>query len=179
MRTTFHRLGAVVLAGGAAVLCAAPAASARYVSGHQVAFNEKTLTAKMTGDLLGTWKITTFNVKKHRPYMFATGTERFTGCLDRGHDHSCAGDPTGTLRFTFRYWAQMKLSAVQLGTCGHRIVGSGGGLAGTTGFVMMVDTPNRVGKGVSTQYEGNVQLPVPGASGATAAAASVAAPHAC
>lgn len=179
MRTTFNRLVSLALLGGAFALIAAPAASARYVSGHQVNFNEQTLTAKMTGDLLGTWKITKFSVKKHTPYLFATGTERFTGCLDRGHDHSCAGDPTGTLRLTFRYWAQMKRGAVQLGTCSHRIVGAGGGLAGATGFVMMVDTPKRTGKGVTTQYEGNVQLPLSGASGATVAAAGSAAPDAC
>lgn len=179
MRTMFNRLGPLALLGAAVALVTAPAAGARYVSGHQVNVNEQTGTAKMTGDLVGTWKITKFTVKRHTPYMFATGTERFTGCLDRGHDHSCAGDPTGTLRFTFRYWAQMKRDAVQLGACSHRIVGSGGGLAGATGFLMMVDTPKRTGRGVTTQYEGNVQLPVAGASGASVAAASVATPHAC
>jgi hypothetical protein len=138
-------------------LAAASPAAAKYVSGHQVAVNQTTY--KMTGDLLGDWKVTGFKILSHNPLFFAKGTERFTGCIDRHHDGSCAGDPTGTLRFTFRYWSKMAGGKTeQLGTCSHRLVEATGGLAGTTGFIMMVDTPNHSGHGVTTRYEGEISM---------------------
>jgi hypothetical protein len=168
MRANMHRLGAVLALSPLLALCGVSAAEAKYISGRMIPVNETTF--KATGDLIGTWKLTKFKVLAHNPVYYAKGTEQFTGCIDQNRDHSCSGDPTGTLKFSFRYWAKMKgKDVVQLGTCSHRLTEATGGLAGTTGFLMMVDTPKRSGRGVTTRYEGD--LSVGGATGARARAA--------
>jgi hypothetical protein len=87
------------------------------------------------------------------------GTESFKGCIDRKLDGSCAGDPTGTMKFSFRYWAKFDANdAVQLGTCAHPVTGGTGDFAGATGFLMMVDTPINNAPFVKTQYEGVITL---------------------
>jgi hypothetical protein len=102
----------------------------------------KRTTFKMAGGLIGSWEITSFKeVKKQKPVFKATGTESFNGCMDVGHDGSCTGDPSGTMDFTFKYWAKLGSDEkVQLGTCAHPVVGGAGGFSGATGFLMMVDT---------------------------------------
>jgi hypothetical protein len=170
MRPSLNRLGVAAVVTPIIALGAVSAADAKYVSGHQIPISQT--KAKMTGDLVGTWKITNFKILEHNPLFYAAGTEQFTGCIDQARDGSCDGDPTGTLSFSFRYWAKMKgKNVVQLGTCSHRVTDASGGLAGTTGFIMMVDTPKRSGKGVTTQYEGDLQLPGATASRARAAQA--------
>jgi hypothetical protein len=64
----------------------------------------------MRGGLLGRWTGTSFKVLAKSPLYRAKGTERFRGCIDRRRDRSCAGDPSGTLSFTFRYWALFRSS---------------------------------------------------------------------
>jgi hypothetical protein len=168
MRANMHRLGVALALSPLLALSGVSAAAAKYVSGRMLPVNDTTF--KATGDLKGTWKLTTFKTLAHNPVFYAKGTELFTGCIDRNRDHSCSGDPTGKLKFSFRYWAKMKgKDVVQLGTCSHRLTEATGGLAGTTGFLMMVDTPKPSGHGVTTQYEGDLQIG--GASGARARAA--------
>ncbi|HEY8001246.1 MAG: hypothetical protein ACHQJ5_01230 [Vicinamibacteria bacterium] len=142
----------------AIMLVAVPAAQALYVKGHQVPAGG--LKYKMTGGLNGKWKITAFHVKHERAHLLKiNGRERFNGCVDVARDGSCSGDPAGKLYFRFRYWVQLSDDGENqlLGTCAHRVVGGTDGLAGTTGFLMMVDTPTR--SGLKTHYEGEIEPP--------------------
>ena len=85
--------------------------------------------------------------------------EKFNGCVDVNKDGSCNGDPSGVLKFKFRYWASVSEDdELQLGTCAHRIVKAKGGLKGASGFLMMVDTPISSRPGFKTHYEGVIEL---------------------
>lgn len=129
------------------------------VSGKQSVVNEGAGTYKMSGGLLGDWKITSFTELAQKPVFKGKGTERFKGCIDRKRDGSCTGDPSGTLRFKFRYWAKIgKGGALELGTCAHPVTGGTGDFAGATGFLMMVDTPTKKAPFVETSYEGVITL---------------------
>ncbi|HEX5609612.1 MAG TPA: hypothetical protein VFX45_05910 [Solirubrobacterales bacterium] len=172
MGSTTFRLGAgfsglVVLA----ILVAATTAGAIPVSGEQfsVSGEQKIVSekgSKMSGGLIGSWKITSFKVVASKPVFRGKGTESFSGCIDRKLDGSCAGDPSGTMKFSFRYWAKLDSEdAVQLGTCAHPVTGGTGAFAGATGFLMMVDTPIKKPPFLKTEYEGVITL-----SGPTAAA---------
>jgi hypothetical protein len=148
----------VLLATAALLVWAAPA-SATYVSGKQTPVNRT--TSKMAGGLVGSWAITSFKEvqkKKKKAVFKAKGTESFNGCMDLGHDGSCTGDPSGTMDFTFTYWAKVSDDKVQLGTCAHPVVGGTGGFAGATGFLMMVDTPIKKKPFIKTHYEGDINL---------------------
>jgi hypothetical protein len=161
MRIT-HRaraLGAVA-ALAAAVAVAAPAGAATVpLSGTQTVVDENAGTFKMHGSLVGDWAITTFNVLDTSPRLHATGTEKFSGCLDRGRDGSCKGDPAGTLRFTIDYTALFDPPGSQnlvWGACLHPVTGGTGSFAGARGVIVMADTPTA--SGVSTSYIGNLTL---------------------
>ena len=60
---------------------------------------------KMRGSLPATGRPRRSRSSPRRRSTTRRGTERFRGCLDRRRDRSCKGDPSGTLRFTFDYWA--------------------------------------------------------------------------
>jgi hypothetical protein len=141
----------------AVTLIAVPAVQAFYVKGQQVPTNNEA-KFKMTGGLNGKWKVTKFRVLHEAPVFKAKGEERFNGCVDIARDGCGSGDPAGTLTFRFRYWARFTDEGlVELGTCAHRIVAATDGLTGTTGFLMMVDTPK--GASFKTHYEGDVNVP--------------------
>ena len=130
-----------------------------YVSGKQKVVNENAGKFKMTGDVKGKFKITKFHVKQTSPVFKAKGVEKFNGCVDVNKDGSCNGDPSGVLKFKFRYWASVSEDdELQLGTCAHRIVKAKGGLKGASGFLMMVDTPISSRPGFKTHYEGVIEL---------------------
>jgi hypothetical protein len=170
----FERRSAAVAAVATVVLASAGVAHAKTyrVSGQQVIDDATAGTAHMTGELVGQWAITSAKDTAKAPLVGATGVERFTGCIDRARDGRCNGDPKGTLRFTFQYWAQPGASADQSiwGACLHPIVSGTGGLKGARGVVTMVDTPT-AGGNTRTDYLGNVTLGVPGQASARAAAA--------
>jgi hypothetical protein len=171
-----------LLAGVAGVLLATvgPAHATTYrVSGEQVIDDPAAGNAHVTGGLVGKWKLTSFKMTAKTPLIHAKGRERFTGCIDRARDGSCAGDPTGTLRFTFQYWAQPAGTADQVvwGACYHPIVSGTGGLKGARGVLTMVDTPTTDGK-TRTDYVGNVTLGAAGEAAARAAVAGCAPPGA-
>ena len=99
-------LRATFLAAAAALVLAAPAGAATYqVAGKQTAVDADAGTYKMSGGLRGDWATTSFEEVATEPYYEGKGTEVFEGCIDRRRDRSCKGDPSGTLSFTFRYWA--------------------------------------------------------------------------
>jgi hypothetical protein len=173
MRNPGIRFLATVLGTAIAVSLLANPAVAATVSGEQFAVagqqtnvNEKAGTAKMRGGLLGDWKLTSFKETAKKPVIMAKGTESFKGCIDRQLDGSCAGDPSGTMTFKFRYWGKFGSGdQLELGTCAHPVTGGSGDFAGASGFLMMVDTPTRKAPFVETNYEGVITL-----SGAAAAA---------
>ena len=150
-------IGACVLA---VLALAVPAGAKTYsVRGTQTIIDEDAGLFKMHGSLKGRWATTSFEVLGTDPYFHARGTERFTGCLDRKHDHSCRRDPKGTLSFTFDYWALFASEdpeSLVWGACWHPIVEGTGDFAGAQGVIQMVDTPTR--EGVVTKYIGNVTL---------------------
>lgn len=151
-------LGLLTLAAGAA---AAPVSGEQFaVSGKQTVVNEEAGSYKMTGGLVGNWSITSFKELRSSAGVFkAKGTELFNGCIDRKLDGSCAGDPNGTMKFSFRYWARIgQEDKLQLGTCAHPVTGGSGAFAGATGFLMMVDLPTKKAPFQITEYEGVITL---------------------
>jgi hypothetical protein len=111
----------------------------------------------MSGSLVGDWQQTSFTTLAMSPLFRGKGTEVFSGCLDKGRDGSCKGDPAGTLSFKFRYVAQYTAtSELLLGACTHPITGGTGAFTGATGALLMVDTPAPAG--VETRYAGTMTL---------------------
>jgi hypothetical protein len=151
---------AVLIAALAALALAAPAGAKTTtypVSGKQTVVDEAAGTYKMSGGLIGDWALTSFKELAKTPLFRAKGTEHFSGCLDRGRDGSCAGDPSGTLDFTFRYWAQFGGDGLVWGACWHPVTGGTGAFKGAQGVLTMTDTP--VGGGnVRTDYIGSITL---------------------
>ena len=152
---------ALALACVLAVACAGAAEAKTYrVAGKQIAVDEDQGIYKMRGGLIGDWTITAFDPVEETPIFHARGTETFAGCLDRRRDRSCAGDPKGTLEFTYDYWAAYASAdpaSLIWGSCVHPVVKGTGGLAGAQGVVAMVDMPTP--GGVRTRYEGTITLP--------------------
>ncbi len=158
MRNRSQRVALLATLAAAVALIAVPAAHALYIKGQQIPANNSETKYKMTGGLNGNWKITKFRILHDAPVFKAKGEERFDGCVDVARDGCDSGDPAGTLTFRFRYWARFTDEGlIELGTCAHRIVDATDGLTGTTGFLMMVDTPR--GAGFKTHYEGDVSVP--------------------
>lgn len=181
-KASWRRLTAPTLLAGVAALMLAASASAAtpyQVSGTQTVVDEAAGTYKMHGSLIGDWSFTSYTEIATAPIYRAKGTELFSGCLDVRRDGSCNGDPSGTLAFKFKYWAQFDpQGALVWGTCSHPITGGTGAFAGATGVLAMVDTPTP--QGVSTSYIGNVTLRGSAKSHTQArASARYAAAHAC
>lgn len=151
---------AVLVTAAAALTGAVPASAATYeVSGRQVTVDADAGTYRMFGGLVGDWRTTSFEATAQSPLFEGKGTERFSGCLDRRRDRSCAGDPSGTLSFSFLQWAKYDPAdpaALIWGACFHQVVEGTGAFAGADGVVTFVDTPTR--HGVKTVYIGNVTL---------------------
>ena len=145
------------LVGALALAAPASAGNAIAVSGTQTTIDENAGTYKVDGGLIGDWRTTSVKTLASSPLYRAGGTERFTGCLDRGRDGSCAGDPSGSLSFSFRYWGKFGPNdALIWGSCWHPIRGGTGSFAGATGVLTFIDTPTATG--VTTAYIGNVTL---------------------
>ncbi|MFL5842678.1 MAG: hypothetical protein ACJ77Z_19695 [Thermoleophilaceae bacterium] len=162
-------LTAVAVAAVVAVSVAVPAFAVTYqVSGQQIVDNPAGTKFHMTGGLVGQWRITSFKQLATKPLIRARGTERFVGCIDVARDGNCTGDPTGSLRLTFRYWAKpgSKANTIAWGSCWHPIGSGTGAFKGTTGVLTMVDTPLADGT-LQTDYVGNVTI---GANAGTSAA---------
>ena len=150
----------LIVAAAAALALAAPAGAKTTtypVSGKQTVVDEQAGTFKMSGGLVGDWAITSFTEIAKTPLYKAKGTEHFSGCLDRGRDGSCANDPSGTLDFGFRYWAQFDGDALVWGACWHPVTGGTGAFKGASGVLMMADTPTG-GGGFTTAYIGSITL---------------------
>jgi hypothetical protein len=160
LQHTLRRWGPYVVLVAAMAAFAAPAGAktATYpVSGKQIVVDEDAGTYKMTGGLVGDWSVTSFTELATAPLYKGKGTEHFSGCLDRGRDGSCANDPSGTLDFSFRYWAQFNGDALVWGACWHPVTGGTGAFKGASGVLTMTDTPTEGGN-VTTDYIGSITL---------------------
>jgi hypothetical protein len=169
-------LTAVAVAAVVAVPVAVPALAATYqVSGQQIVDNAAGTKFHMTGGLVGQWRITSFKQLATKPLIRARGAERFVGCIDVARDGSCTGDPSGSLKLSFRYWAKpgSKANTVAWGSCWHPIGSGTGAFKGATGVLTMVDTPLADGT-LQTDYVGNVTI---GANAGTSAAHTAGRPH--
>jgi hypothetical protein len=171
MRPSAKLLTAVAVTAVVAAAVAVPALATTYkVSGQQIIDNPDGSKAHMTGGLVGSWRLTSFKQTAKKPLIRARGTERFVGCIDVGLDGNCTGDPTGSLKFSFRYWAKPGSSprSVVWGSCWHPVTKGTGDFAGATGVLTMVDTPMPDGT-VQTDYIGNITIAGAGRSAAQAA----------
>jgi hypothetical protein len=155
-----RRSAAALASCAVALAMVSPATAHTYrVVGKQVAVDVDSGAYEMRGGLVGSWAITSFEELATSPLYHATGTERFTGCIDRRRDRSCKGDPSGTLSFDFQYWAEFSSpdpASLVWGACWHPIVSGTGDFAGAHGAVYMVDTPTS--RGVKTTYVGTIAL---------------------
>jgi len=157
----------------AALVVAGTAASANApvkVKGTQTVIDEAKGKYEMHGSLVGKWNTTAFKTDYQGTdgEFVGSGKEVFSGCHDADGNGTCdAGEPTGTLRFTFIYWATFnpKTQALVRGECVHPVTGGTGGFRNVKGIVHMVDRP--AGKEVKTTYTGSLLFP-----GATTASVS-------
>jgi hypothetical protein len=129
------------------------------VSGTQTVVDEAAGTAAMHGSLVGIWQTTEFVPRFASSSRFvATGKEVFTGCLDANQNGSCdKKDPSGTLKFTFMYWASFDPATGGLlhGNCVHPVIGGSGSFRKAAGVILMEDTPT--GNDVVTTYTGTIE----------------------
>ena len=162
--------GVAAVAAVAAICTAAPALAATYqLSGQLTPESATGSLLHISGGLLGTWKTTSNKTLATKPLIHSRGTERFVGCIDVAQDGNCTGDPTGSLRLKYDYWAKpgAKKNTLAWGTCVHPIVRGTGDFKGATGVITMVDT-NMPDGSVRTDYIGNITI-----AGAAANAARV------
>jgi hypothetical protein len=148
---------AAISAAGLLAAGPANAASAR-VAGVQTPVDLATGHYSMSGSLVGDWYTTSIDSQEVNPdagTVVVTGKERFEGCLDVNHDRRCTkADPTGTLRFTFVYWADIdpKTQLPVNGQCVHPITGGTARFAKAAGVIRFRDNPDG-----SSVYRGRIR----------------------
>ena len=173
-----NRTGGVILAAAllvAAVWASTAAAGAAppvTVKGTQTVVNESKGRYTAQGDILGTWNITAFTThyQGSEGQFVGSGKELFAGCRDVDRSGACdTGEPKGTIRFTFIYWATLdpKTQSLVKGQCVHPVLGGTGAFAGVKGIIHMTDSPTS--SGVRTSYTGTLRY-----SGTTASTSSLA-----
>ncbi len=149
-------VGAAAVTAG--VASAGSAAKPVKVTGTQTVVNEKKGIYDMHGSLVGRWTITALTPRYEGSSEFAaTGTERFDGCHDTDASGTCdASEPSGTMRFTFMYWASFDPNGKLVkGQCVHPVAGGTGAFAKAKGLIVMHDRPTATG--VRTTYAGTLE----------------------
>jgi hypothetical protein len=149
-------VGAIAVTAG--VASAGSAAKPVKVKGTQTVVNEQKGIWDMHGSLVGRWTITALTPRYEGSSEFAaTGTERFDGCHDTDASGTCdPGEPSGTMRFTFVYWASFGPSGKLVkGQCVHPVTGGTGDFAKAKGLIVMHDRPTA--NGVRTTYTGTLE----------------------
>lgn len=143
------RLSILVAVTVGVLLLAAPSASARttVVRGAQILVDATSpcfdtnaaFSTVVEGGLIGCWWVDTFDITGATPsgVVTASGTERFSGCLDANLDGSCGvGDPTGTFGTSYTFTGKYDASGAEMhGRCHHPITGGTGGFEGATGVI--------------------------------------------
>ncbi|HEY5820498.1 MAG TPA: hypothetical protein VIT20_00890 [Propionibacteriaceae bacterium] len=127
------------------------------VRGRQIPVNPP-LEYTMRGGLIGDWTITPVTVLHNVDTLYVeSGTELFSGCLDRNKSRSCdPKEPAGELTFSYLYWASFNAGGLIKGQCVHPVTGGNGSFTGARGLLTMYDRP--VGDEVRTRYEGEIIL---------------------
>jgi len=165
--------GLVTLAAALVLLVVAVPANAKApgtvgVSGHSTTNDAGTPADTsddyndLSGSLIGQ-QYTTSGDFRYDPLtgtVIAWGTELFVGCLDQNRNHSCGGaDPSGTISFSFIYWAQLdpETFALRSGGCVHPVAAGTDGFEGVTGTLVMNDKVKGNGDVVTT-YVGKLNL---------------------
>ena len=159
IRTRSAVIGLAAVVAALAFAVPASATTTYRVAGEQTAIDADAGKYLVSGGLIGKWTTTSFEEVATSPIYQAKGTEVFQGCLDRHRDRSCKGDPSGTLSFTFLYWAKFGSAdpaSMIWGSCWHPIASGTGDFVGADGVLVFVDTPTR--KGLKTAYVGNVTV---------------------
>ena len=159
--TSLHRWSIALALFAACLVVAAPAAAKSVsVSGTQTLVDEEAGLYKMEGDLVGDWRITAFKEIPSEGLFLAKGRELFEGCLDKAGDGSCgSGDPSGKLRFVFRFWALFADDGKELGgACWHPIVRGTGAFKHARGTLQMLDTPTGPNGELETRYVGTIRM---------------------
>lgn len=120
--------------------------------------------------LVGDWAITPKAHLVSPPWYFETGTEQFNGCLDTNGDHSCKGEPAGTISFNYAAWLKFDVTATTFtelaGGCVHPITGGTDDFQRVKGLLTMRDTPLDDGT-IKTSYRGTVTLSAKAGAAAT------------
>ena len=150
-------VGAAAVTAG--IASAGSAVNPVKIKGTQTVVNEKKGIYDMHGSLVGRWTMTGFTPRYESSTEFAaSGTERFEGCHDSDASSVCdAGEPSGTMRFTFMYWATLDPRSGKLvkGQCVHPVTGGTGAFAKAKGLIIMHDRPTA--KGIRTTYAGTLE----------------------
>ena len=172
-----RKLGGFLTAISAVALVTASVAAANAGStvltlrGTQTIVNEQKGRYEMHGSLVGAWNVTAFTLHYAGAdgKVVGSGKEMFVGCQDTDRNAACdAGEPKGTLRFRFIYWAQYKPGTKTLvnGQCVHPVIGGTGAFAKAKGVIHMTDRPSA--GGVLTTYTGTLEASGMSASSAKA-----------
>lgn len=114
----------------------------------------------MSGSLVGCWYVVDFVDKfQDNGALQETGHELFVGCLDRGDDGSCSGDPSGTLSFSYVFTGKFDPVTFEeiKGRCHHHVDDGTDGFAQASGVINFKDD---VEAGIAT-YNGNLKLASP------------------
>ncbi len=161
---TITRWVSILAVAALAVVAAAGATAAGpaliTVKGTQTVVNESKGIYAMQGDLVGSWRMTAFttNFQGSDGQFVGSGKELFSGCRDADRNGACDnGEPKGTIRFSFVYWATFdpKTKALVRGQCVHPVLGGTGAFAGAKGVIHMTDRPTASGA-VRTTYTGTL-----------------------
>jgi hypothetical protein len=147
----------------ASAASAAPDAKPVALTGSQVVVDEQDGRFRMMGSLVGTWNTTSFatHYAGTDGRFVGSGTETFRGCLDVDRSGACGvGEPSGSLRFNFVYWATYRPGTKTLvrGQCVHPVIGGSGAFAKAKGVIHMTDVPLKK-SGVRTTYTGTLVAP--------------------
>jgi hypothetical protein len=164
----------------AVVLAVAGPAGAKtiQVAGTQTVVDEAAGAYEMHGSLVGKWNITAFKEHfKDASNFVGSGKETFVGCIDSNRNAACdEGEPSGSMKFTFVYWATLDpaTGALVRGQCVHPVAGGNGSFVGAKGVIVMKDKP--VGDEVKTTYTGTLAF---GSNGSSARSLSARARGGC
>lgn len=111
----------------------------------------------MSGGFNGCWYVVDAIDKfQDNGALHETGHELFVGCLDRGADGSCTGDPTGTLAFSYVFTGKFDPATFEeiKGRCHHHVDEGTGAFVGASGIVNFKDD---VAAEIAT-YSGNIKV---------------------
>ena len=140
-----------------------------HVEGHLLPVEESPGVYRVTGGLVGIYKIRSERVIHAWTYWTAQirdieGTESITGCIDQNQNESCdAGEPSAQLRLTFSRVASFDTRTDQLieGGATHWVKGSG---LFSGGQLTTRDIPISNSDDSLSIYEGDLQVKEPGDS---------------